>query len=123
MVLTSGDSLQVVAHQPVSGRDGEGPFRVWARLDFRTLQWTGVRMEWADTRAYPPARRDIPTEWRVVGPGPELQGSLTSVESELDPRESEAAQPPLDAVYAVDGFLRIEGAEFPVRGLVRHVQG
>jgi hypothetical protein len=123
MVLTSGDSLQVVAHQPVPGGDADAPFRVWARLEFRTLQWAEVRVEWTRTRAYAPARRDVPTGWRLEAPEAELQGTLTSLEAELEPRESEAAQPPLDAVYAVEGTLEIEGGEYPVRGLIRHVQG
>jgi hypothetical protein len=125
-LLVSGDSLQLVLHASANGTDPEGAdgnlFQAWARLDFRELIRPELRMLWADTRAFEPARRAVPVRWTFASPDGATEGHLDVVSSWLAAGEGGGPQLPVDAVFEVVGAVTLEGAVYPVRGLFRHTQ-
>lgn len=123
--LVSGDSLQLVLESPTEAApDAESSFRAFGRLDFRRLQWSEVTVDWADSRAYEPARRDVPAAWRFQSTGrpgsPQLSGSFSSRSAQLTAGSGEGPVLPVDALFIVSGTILLEGSEYPVQGLYRH---
>lgn len=122
--LTSGDTLQVVLTAPPQGRARAGPpYQGWARLQLRDLRWPQLVVDWAETRMYPPARRDIPVAWTIFDPSGALSGSLEARSSEIRAGEGNGPLLPVDGLFDVEGTLSIEGRQFAVRGLFRHRRG
>lgn len=121
-VLLSGeDNLELVLEDP--GLEGTpGMFRGWARLDFRPLQWPEVVVTWTGQRPFESARRDIPLSWSLASLDGELTGELTATASHLEAGEGEGPLLPVRALFEVEGVIRLDGREFPVRGLWRHLQ-
>lgn len=121
--LVSGDSLQVVLHasDPSLGAAGN-LFQAWARLDFRELREPALRIEWAESRTFERARRDVPAAWRLDDASGRWQGRLEVMSSLLRAGEGEQPQLPVDAVFAVRGTLTLEGADYPVQGIFRHTR-
>ena len=121
--LASGDSLQLVL-QGESEHQGEPlpAYRGWGRLDLRNLQWSPLTVDWVETNAFQPARRDVPVSWTISSPDGELQGTLEV--SSADVRAGQGSGPvlPVQALFEVEGTVTIEGRTFPVRGLFRHEQ-
>ena len=119
--LASGDSLQLVL-QGESEHQGEPlpTYQAWARLDFRNLQWSTLSVDWVETNAFQPARRDVPVSWTISSPEGDLQGTLEV--SSADVRAGQGSGPvlPVQALFEVEGTVTIEGRTFPVRGLFRH---
>lgn len=122
--LVSGDSLQLVLESPTESPPGaDSSFRAFGRLDFRRLQWSEVEVDWIESRAYEPARRDVPAAWRFqsTGPGgPDLSGSFSSRSAQLTAGSGEGPVLPVDALFIVSGTILLEGSEYPVQGLYRH---
>jgi hypothetical protein len=121
--LVAGDSLQMVMENTLRGREADGgSYSIWARVSFTDRQWQGVRLLWSETRAYEPARRDVPMSWEILSREGDLSGILTGVSPYLEAGEGEDPVLPVDALYLVEGTLTLEDRVFPVRGLVRHRQ-
>lgn len=123
--LTSGDSLQVVLENPTAAPAGTpGAYRAWARLDFRDLQWPALTVDWAAVSAFQPARQDVPTSWTLSTPEGEtpLGGVLEVASAHLQAGEGAGPLLPVDALYVVEGTLRVEGRAYPVQGLFRHTR-
>ncbi|MFP3947506.1 MAG: hypothetical protein ACLFWG_02150 [Longimicrobiales bacterium] len=122
--LVSGDSLQLVLESPTQAPPGtDSAFRAYGRVDFRQLQWPEITVDWSETRAYEPARRDVPAAWRfrATGPGgPEISGSFSSRSAQLAAGSGEGPVLPVDALFIVSGTIVLEGSEYPVQGLYRH---
>jgi hypothetical protein len=119
--LVSGDSLQVLLESPERSDPGTpGGYRGWARLDFRDLRWPSVTVDWADVRAFQPARRDVPVSWTVSAEDGAVQGVLDVWSTEIQAGEGPGPLLPVDALLQVSGTLTIEGGDYPVRGLVHH---
>lgn len=119
--LTSGDSLHVVFESPRrAAPETAGAYRGWARLDFRDLQWSPVTITWTETSAFQPARQDVPVSWRVSSP--EVEGTLRVATAQIQAGEGPGPLLPVDALFGVEGTLRIEGRPYPVRGLFRHTR-
>lgn len=124
--LVSGDSLQIVLESPAEAPPGtEGAFRAFGRIDFRQLQWRNVTLDWSESRAYEPARRDVPGAWTFsstedIGPGPPLAGSLVSRSARLSPGTGEGPVLPVDALFIVSGTVALGDSAYPVHGLYRH---
>jgi len=119
--LTSGDSLQVVLegtaeHDPESAP----PYLGWARLDFRDLQWPELIVDWTETSAFQPARRDVPVSWTVSSPDGNVQGILEVRSAQVTPGEGTGPVLPVRALFEVSGTFLIEGRTFPVSGLFTH---
>lgn len=122
--LVSGDSLQLVLEAPEEGQPGTpAGHRGWARLDFRDLRWPEVEVAWDELRAFEPARRDIPVTWSFRSAGEEpLEGVLTARSAEIQAGDGDGPVLPVDAFFAVDGTVTIEGRDYPVQGVVRHTR-
>lgn len=123
--LASGDSLQVVLENPTASAPGTvGGCRIWARLDFRDLQWPAVTLDWAELNAFQPARQDVPVSWTVTSADPSLplDGALQVQSAQIQAGEGVGPVLPVDALFLVSGTLRLEGRTFPVRGLFRHTR-
>jgi len=121
--LTSGDSLQVILEDPDAAQPNTpGAYRVWARLDFRDLQWPAVSVDWADVSAFEPARQDIPISWTISTEAEDLEGVLQVQSAHVEAGEGAGPLLPVDALFLVAGTLRLEGRTYPVRGLFRHTR-
>lgn len=120
--LVSGDSLQVALHDPRPGASGPETWRGWARLDFRGLRWPAVSVEWTEVRAFEEARRDVPVAWRIASPGDEVTGELETTGVHVEAGEGPGPQLPVSGLFGVRGTLTVEARDFPVSGLLRHVQ-
>lgn len=121
--LVSGDSLQVVIENPTAAPPGElDACRAWARLDFRDLQWPAVTVDWAEVRAFQPARQDVPVSWTLTSPDGDLEGVLQVQSAHIEAGDGPGPLLPVDALFLVSGTLNVEGRSFPVRGLFRHTR-
>lgn len=122
MILTSGDSLQLVLTEDRPGTPGEEgtPWRGWARMDFRELLWETVSSRWTAALSFEPARREIPGGWDMVSPDSSFLGQLRVRSSHLTAGDGEGPILPVEGVFEVEGSVRIENREFPVHGVVRH---
>jgi hypothetical protein len=121
--LISGDSLQVVMEDLASEGEAEGGnYSFWARVGFTERQYQGVRLAWAEIRAFEPARRDVPVQWEIQATEEEMTGSLTVVAPLLEAGEGEGPMLPVDGLFQVSGTLILDGREFPVQGFIRHSQ-
>jgi hypothetical protein len=119
--LTSGDSLQLVL-QGESEHQGEPlpTYRGWGRLDFRNLQWSMLNVDWIETKAFQPARRDVPVSWTISSPEGEFQSTLAVTSSDVRAGQGSGPVLPVQALFEVEGTVTIEERTFPVRGLFRH---
>ena len=94
----------------------------WTRVALRDLQWQELAMEWDELRAYESARRDVPIRWSIGAPGEEVSGSLESVSSHLMVGQSDGPILPVLGLFEVSGVMEVQGQEFSVAGMIRHVQ-
>ncbi len=118
--LTSGDSLQVVLESQEHSEPGTpGAFRGWGRLDFRELQWPALTLDWAELRAFRPARQDVPVSWTVVSEDADVEGELAVQSAQIQAGQGPGPLLPVEALFVVTGELRLEGGAYPVRGLFR----
>ncbi len=119
--LISGDSLAVLLESPRQAEAGaRGAFVGFGRLDFQDLRWPEVTVDWAETRSYEPARRDIPMSWVISSPGAEIRGGFEVSAAWLEAGDGEGPVLPVEALYAVSGELRVDGRAYPATGLFRH---
>lgn len=120
-VLTSGDSLQLVlAGDTEHGGESEPIYRAWALHFQEQLQWSEVRIDWLDTQAFPPARRDVPVSWRVSSEDGSIEGRLDVRSAEIQAGAGPGPLLPVLALFEVDGQISSEEGRFPVRGLLVH---
>jgi hypothetical protein len=119
--LTSGDSLQLVL-EGTSEHDADSSptYLAWARLDFRDLQWADLAVDWTETSAFQPARRDVPTSWTISRPDGDVHGVLEVTSANVTPGSGDGPVLPVRALFEVAGTIVIEGRTFPVRGLFTH---
>ena len=123
LFLISGDSLHLFVDSPDGGTAGaSASYRGWAQLDLRQLQWPQILVEWEEVRAFEPARRDVPVRWSIASTDGEMEGTLVIQSSNMEVGTGEGPILPVDAFFEVEGSIRVEGGEYPVRGLVRHIQ-
>ena len=121
--LTSGDSLQVILENPTAAPPGtQGASRAWARLDFGDLQWPALTIDWADVRSFQPARQDVPVSFTITSERDDMGGVLQVRSAQIQAGAGEGPLLPVDALFLVEGTLRIEGRSYPVRGLYRHTR-
>ena len=108
--------------RPVSERGAPVSYSGWSRVSFRDLQWPDLALEWEEVRPFESARRDIPVRWGIGTPGGEVSGSLESVSSHVIVGQGDGPILPLIALFEVSGSIEVEGEEFSVSGIIRHVQ-
>ena len=119
--LLSGDSAQfVLAGDGEHGGEAEPLYRGWGDLGEDELVWPEVRIEWRRTEAFPPARRDVPVEWRVWSADGSVEGELEAVSAEIRAGEGPGPLLPVRALYEVVGEIRSPEGAFPVRGVLVH---
>jgi hypothetical protein len=119
--LLSGDSAQFVfAADAEHGGEVEPLYRGWGDTDDAQLQWPEVRVDWQRTEAFPPARRDIPVEWRIWTSDESMEGHLEAVSAEMQPGTAPGPLLPVLALYEVVGELRTSEGSFAVRGILVH---
>lgn len=122
MFLTSGDSVQVVL-SGIGPKGSVGAFEGWGRLkDKSEIPWRDLTVSWVETRAFEPARREVPVKWSFAAGNGDMATDLEARATHIEAGEGEGPLLPLDALFEVAGTLRIGDADYPVRGLVRHVQ-
>jgi hypothetical protein len=121
--LVSGDSLQVVLENPTAAAPGApGACHGWARLDFRDLQWPNLTIDWAEVRAFQPARQDVPVSWTITSLEDDVEGVLQVQAAQIQAGDGPGPLLPVDALFLVSGTLQVEGGAYPVRGLFRHTR-
>lgn len=121
LYLLSGDSVIVVIQAPRYQEEG-GLFQGWARDRVEELQWPEVQVEWEESRAFEPARRDIPGVLTLRSPSGTLAGRLNVASMQLETRTGPGPLLPVDGIMEVEGSLRIQGRNVRVRGVLRHRQ-
>ncbi len=120
--LTSGENLAVVLQSPVQTREVNG-FEGWALMGGEEIRWPQVTLDWAESRPFDRARRDVPVSWTLRSSEGELSGVMEVRSAQLNTLEGSGPLLPIDGLIQVAGTLVIRGVEYPVRGVVRHQQG
>lgn len=119
--LLSGDSAQFVFAADVEhGGDVQPVYRGWAAIEDAELQWPDVSMEWNRREAFPPARRDVPVEWRIRSADGRVDGYLGAVSAEIQPGPGPGPLLPVLALFEVSGTVTTARGEFPVLGVFVH---
>jgi hypothetical protein len=118
--LVSGDSLQLVLENfPGSAPGNDRVFDAWGQLEFQDLPWPEVTVTWSEVSAFQPARQDVPVSWSIASEDGNLAGELQVLSAQIQAGEGPGPVLPVDAIFLVSGSLRLEGGEYPVRGLFR----
>ena len=119
--LLSGDSAHFVLAADVEyGGDVEPAYRGWGAFGEDHAQWPEVRVDWRRTEAFPPARRDVPVEWRIRAADQGVDGELQAVSAEIQAGEGPGPLLPVRAVFEVVGEVTTDDGTFPVRGILVH---
>lgn len=120
-----GDFLQAAFRElphTIEAEVGPRPYRGWTRIAVRNREWPGIQLEWAEVRSFEDARRDIPVRWSLSSQDGELTGDLHSVGSHLSAGEGEGPLLPVNALFQVEGQIRLLGDTVDVVGILRHRQ-
>ena len=72
------------------------------------------------SRAFEPARRDVPVAWRFQSPDAEITGRIESMSTHMEAGEGPGPQLPLIAISEVEGSMTIETIPYRVRGVLYH---
>ena len=91
-----------------------------ARLRARNFDWPGVTVSATRSRAFEPARRDVPVAWRFQSPDADLTGRIEAMSTRMEAGEGPGPQLPLIAISEVEGSITIETVAYPVRGILYH---
>jgi hypothetical protein len=110
----------VMAADVEHGGEEEPVYRAYANDRRQERVWTDVRVVWTATEAFPPARRDVPVEWRITSEDGSLSGELTRLSSDVQAGTGRGPLLPVRALYEVEGTLRLGGRPYAVRGLLVH---
>jgi len=122
-IVVAGDTLQMVLHAAEASPPGTpGAFQAWALTGLQELRWQDVTVRWGETRAFERARRDVPVEWSATADDGDMQIDLAVRNAQMEAGEGEGPQLPVNALFEVEGTLRIGSAVHAVRGLLRHIQ-
>jgi len=120
-VLVSGDSMRLVLAADIEhGGASEPVYRGYADLGGEDVLSTEVRVTWTATEAFPPARRDVPVEWRLTTEDGSLRGELRTVFSDMQASTGPGPLLPVRALAAVTGEITTPDATYPVQGLFIH---
>ena len=119
LYLLSGDSVAVVVQAPLY-QEEDMAYQAWARDGAEELQWPEVQVQWRESRAYEPARRDVPSVLALSAPSGSLEGELRVLAMQVETRAGPGPVLPVDGVMEVEGTLRIQGRTIPVHGVLRH---
>lgn len=98
----------------------DSTFQGWGRLRARNFDWPGVTVTGTRSRAFEPARRDVPVAWRFQSPDADLTGRIEAMSTHMEAGEGPGPQLPLIAISEVEGSITIETVAYPVRGILYH---
>jgi hypothetical protein len=121
LYLVSGDSVAAVIQAPLYSEE-QMTYQGWARDGGEELQWPEVRVRWEESRAFEPARRDVPGRLVIETRSGSLGGELHVVAMQIQVGEGPGPLLPVDGIMELEGYLRIQEREVPVRGVLRHRQ-
>ena len=119
MLLTSGDTLALVMHAMGPGSE---QYQVWGRQGLQTIGWPEATVTWGAVQAYDRARRDVPVSWSISVEDGDLSALLELRSADLEAGTGDGPLLPVDGFLEVGGRLVLRGAEYAVRGLIRHTQ-
>lgn len=120
--LEGGPSVTVVIEAPVGPTTAASTYTAWGYLRDREMRWPRVEVSWTETRAFEPARRDVPVAWSVASADGRLTGELSTVTMQLSAGMGAGPILPVDGLYQVRGDLTMDGRAVSVRGVLRHLQ-
>ena len=98
----------------------DSTFQGWGTLRARNFDWPGVTVSATRSRAFEPARRDVPVAWRFQSPDADLTGRIEAMSTHMEAGEGPGPQLPLIAISEVEGSITIETVAYPVRGILYH---
>lgn len=119
--LLSGDSAHfVLAGDSEYGGEAPPLYRAWGAHDDDVFRWPEARVDWERTEAFPPARRDVPVEWRVWSSDGSIEGHLEAISAEMQAGDGPGPLLPVQALYEVTGELTVGENAFGVHGILAH---
>lgn len=120
-LLLSGDSaLFVLAADAEHGGEVDPLYRGWGQVGEQAMQWPELRLEWTATQAFPPARRDVPSAWRISSDDVAVDGELSVISSAMRAGDGPGPLLPVEALFEVVGEIGTPQGDFPVHGLMVH---
>lgn len=99
---------------------GADSFQGWGTLGARNFDWPDVGVTATRSRAFEPARRDVPIAWRFQSPDAGLTGRIEAMSTHMQAGEGPGPQLPLIAISEVEGSVTIETVAHRVRGVLYH---
>lgn len=98
----------------------DSTFQGWGRLRARNFDWPDVGVTATRSRAFEPARRDVPVAWRFQSSDARLTGRIEAMSTHMETGEGPGPQLPVIAISEVEGSIMIETVAYPVRGILYH---
>ena len=117
--LLISDDIHVFLRGPFDAA-ADSTFQGWGMLRARNFDWPGVTVTATRSRAFEPARRDVPVAWRFQSPDADLTGRIEAMSTHMEAGEGPGPQLPLIAISEVEGSITIETVAYPVRGILYH---
>ena len=98
----------------------DSTFQGWGTLRARNFDWPDVVVTATRSRAFEPARRDVPVAWRFQSPDADLTGRIEAMSTHMEAGEGPGPQLPVIAISEVEGSITIETIPHRVRGILYH---
>ena len=115
--LLISENIQVFLRGPFDAA-ADSTFQGWGTLRARNFDWPEVAVTTTRSRAFEPARRDVPVAWRFQSPDADLTGRIEAMSTHMEAGEGPGAQLPLIAISEVEGSITLETVPYPVRGVL-----
>ncbi len=117
--LLVSEDLHVVLRGPFDAA-ADSTFQGWGALRARNFDWPDVVVTPTRSRAFAPARRDVPVAWRFQSPDGALTGRIEAMSTHMEAGEGPGPQLPVIAISDVEGSVMIETVPYRVRGVLHH---
>ena len=117
--LLISENIHVFLRGPFDAA-ADSTFQGWGRLRARNFDWPNVTMTTVRSRAFEPARRDVPVAWLLQSPDADLTGRIEAMSTHMEAGEGPGPQLPLIAISEVEGSITIEDVTHRVRGVLHH---
>ena len=117
--LLISENIHVFLRGPYDAA-ADSTFQGWGTLRARNFDWRDVVVTATRSRAFEPARRDVPVAWRFQSPDADLTGRIEAMSTHMEVGEGPGPQLPLIAISEVEGSITIETIAYRVRGVLNH---
>lgn len=117
--LLLSEDVQVFLRGPFDAA-ADSTFQGWGRFRARNFDWPDVVVTATRSRAFEPARRDVPVAWRFQSPDADLTGRIEAMSTHMEAGEGPGPQLPVIAISEVEGSITIETVPYAVRGILYH---